>query len=102
MAEYRILYWQTIPSMIEATDGTEKHKVQLSDRFQALIDAVAMQQELAGTDAYLEQWRRGRAKTRAGAAKDVAAAVQAELEAEFADIRIAAMGKGIGNGTGKD
>jgi len=93
MADYRVLYWQTIPSMIEATDGAGKHKVQLSDRFQALIDAAAMAQGLAGTDAYLEQWRRGRAKTREGSAEDVAAAVQAELEAEFADIRAAAMGK---------
>lgn len=93
MADYRILYWQTIPSMIEATDGTDKRKVQLSDRFQALIDAVAMEQGLAGTDAYLEQWRRGRAKTREGSAAEVAAAVQAELEADFADIRAAAMGK---------
>lgn len=93
MAKYRVLYWQTIPSMIEATDEAGKHKVQLSDRFQALIDAVAMRQGLAGTDAYLEQWRRGRAQTREGAAQDVAAAVQAELEAEFADIRAAATDK---------
>jgi len=93
MAKYRVLYWQTIPSMVEATDDTGKHKLQLSDRFQALIDAVAMQQGLAGTDAYLEQWRRGRAQTREGTAQDVAAAVQSELEAEFTDIRAAATDK---------
>lgn len=93
MAKYRVLYWQTIPSMVEATDDDGKHKVQLSDRFQALIDAVAMQQGLAGTDTYLEQWRRGRAQTREGTAEDVAAAVQAELEAEFVDIRAAATDK---------
>jgi Virulence factor len=93
MAKYRVLYWQTIPSMIEATDDAGKHKIQLSDRFQALIDAAAMRQGLAGTDGYLEQWRRGRAQTREGTAQEVAAAVQAELEAEFTDIRAAAMNK---------
>jgi hypothetical protein len=93
MAEYRILYWQDIPSMIEAKDDAGAHKVQLSDRFQALIDAAAMRQGLAGTDAYLEQWRRGRRQNREGAADAVAAAVQAELEAEFPAIRAAAMGK---------
>ncbi|HEX9791877.1 MAG TPA: virulence factor [Kiloniellales bacterium] len=93
MAEYRILYWQDIPSMIEAKDDAGARKVQLSDRFQALIDAAAMRQGLAGTDAYLEQWRRGRRQNREGAADAVAAAVQAELEAEFPAIRAAAMGK---------
>jgi hypothetical protein len=93
MAEYRILYWQDIPSVIEAKDDAGTHKVQLSDRFQALIDAAAMHQDMAGTDAYLEQWRKGRRQTREGAAPAVAAAVQAELEAEFATIRAAAMGK---------
>ena len=92
MAQYRILYWQDIPSVIEARDGTETHKVQLSERFQALIDAAAMRQGLAGTDAYLEQWRRGRPQTREGTASAVAAAVLAELEAEFAGIREAVMG----------
>ena len=93
MAEYRVLYWQTIPSVIEAKDESGKHKLQLSERFQKLIDAVAMKQGLAGTDGYLEQWRRGRAKNREGTAEAVAAAVLAELEAEFTDIRATAMGK---------
>jgi len=93
MAEYRILYWQDIPSMIEAKDDAGDHKVQLSHRFQALIDAAAMRQGMAGTDAYLEQWRKSRRQSREGTAHAVAAAVQAELEAEFPAIRAAAMAK---------
>jgi hypothetical protein len=93
MAEYRILYWQDIPSMIEAKDDAGDHKVQLSHRFQALIDAAAMRQGMAGTDAYLEQWRKGRRQSREGTAHDVAIAVQAELEAEFPTIRAAVMAK---------
>ncbi len=58
---------------------------QLSDRFQALIDAVAMQLGLADSDAYLDEWRRTDAAERPGTASDVAAAVAGELEDRFAE-----------------
>src|SRR6266545_4768949 len=45
--------------MVEATDPAGTVKVQLSDQFQVLIDAVAMKLGLAGTDEYLEQWSTG-------------------------------------------
>ena len=48
----RVLYWQDIPSVIQA--GAEKR--QLPDWFQQEIDRVAMEQGLLGSDAYLEQW----------------------------------------------
>lgn len=91
MADYTILYWQNIPSMVEAREGRTKKKVQLSDRFQVLIDAVAMRKNLVGTDAYIEQWRRGERQTRDGNAEEVAAAVSAELETQYEAIKAAAM-----------
>ena len=94
MAKYTVLYWQDIPSMIEAKDGGATHKVQLSQRFQALIDAAAMRQGMAGTDAYLEQWRRGGRVARDGSAEQVANAVKEELEAGYDTLKAAAMGKG--------
>ncbi len=42
MARYHILYWKDIPSVVEATDGDSTKKVLLSQRFQDLIDLVAM------------------------------------------------------------
>lgn len=57
---------------------------QLSDRFQALIDAVAMQLGLADGDAYLDEWRSSEPAERPGTAADVADAVAAELEERFA------------------
>ncbi len=93
MAKYSILYWQDIPSLVEAKDENGVHKLQLDRKFQELIDAVAMRKGLAGTDAYLEQWRRGRRVAREGSAEEVATAVKAELEAEFRTIRAAALGK---------
>ncbi len=94
MADYTILYWQDIPSMVEAREGRAKTKVQLSDRFQVLIDAVAMRKNLVGTDAYIEQWRRGERRSRDGTAEEVAAAVAAELESQYEAIKAAANADG--------
>jgi len=93
MAKYNVLYWQDIPSVIEAKDGASTHKVQLSQRFQELIDVAAMRQGLAGTDAYLEQWRRGKRVARDGSAEQVANAVKEELEARYDALKAAALGK---------
>lgn len=90
MATYTILYWQDIPSFVEAKEGEDVHKIQLSDRYQALIDAVAMEKGLAGTDAYLDAWVRGAPIQREGSAKEVAIAVQQELEDQFASIKATA------------
>ncbi|MFQ5935700.1 MAG: virulence factor [Acidiferrobacterales bacterium] len=93
MAEYSILYWQDIPSMVEATDGTTTGKVQLGNRFQELIDLIAMKRGLAGTDAYLEGFHRTDPTRRDGTPQAVADAVKAELEAQYDSIRAAALEK---------
>ncbi|NQU62233.1 MAG: virulence factor [Rhodospirillales bacterium] len=93
MAEFNILYWQAIPSLVEGKDDDGAHKIQLSERFQVLIDHVAMKSGLAGTDAYLDEWTRGQPEQRDGTAEDVAKAVAEELEAKFDDIRTAELAK---------
>jgi len=40
VAKCSVLSWQEIPSLVEARDASGTHKVQLSDRFQELIDMV--------------------------------------------------------------
>jgi hypothetical protein len=91
MARYTVTNWQDIPSMVEARDGAERHKVQLSARFQELIDLVAMRCKLAGTDAYLQQWTKHRARQRDGSAQHVAQSVAQELEERFESIKAQAM-----------
>ena len=83
MATYRIVAWREIPAVVEARDRAASVTRQLSERFQALIDSVAMQLDLQDSDAYLEQWTRSDEKERPGSAEDVAMAVAAELEARF-------------------
>jgi hypothetical protein len=83
MARYRILHWKDIPSLVEATDGERTVQHQLSQRFQDLIDAVAMRLGAAGSEAYLEGWERGPETERPGGPERVVAEVAAELESGF-------------------
>ena len=69
--------------MVEARDAVETVTRPLSDRFQQLIDSVAMQLGIHGEDAYLKLWDRGQPQERPGSAAEVADAVVAELEARF-------------------
>jgi len=92
VAEYQITYWKDIPSMVSARTGRrERAKAALSERFQLAIDEAAMRAGRIGADAYLEQWRRGEWQERQGSADEVAAAVAAELEAEYMPERLAQM-----------
>lgn len=81
MASYRIIAWKEIPASVEARDAQDAVTLQLSERFQALIDSVAMQLGLHD-DAYLEQWMATDGE-RPGTARDVSAAIAAELEERF-------------------
>ncbi len=86
MARYRIVQWKGIPSLVEAFDGDQVVRVPLSQRFQDLIDAVAMRDGASEADAYLEGWGQGPDLERPGGAKEVALRVAAALEAEFQDL----------------
>ena len=65
--------------------GADSVTLELSERFQMLIDSVAMQHGLHGSDEYLDSWARGEPLERPGTAREVADAVAAELEARFPD-----------------
>ncbi len=95
MAKVTILYWQDIPSVVEARDGDGVHKELLSDKFQELIDHIAMRQKLHGTDAYLEQWRKCRPYRVEGSAKEVAASIAADFEDRYQEIRQAQLAKAV-------
>ena len=83
MATYQLVVWKGIPASVEARDESETVTVQLSERFQMLIDSVAMQLGLHNSEAYVEQWTREPAKERPGGAREVAETVAAEIEERF-------------------
>ena len=83
MARYRIVHWKDVPSLVEAADGDRTASEQLSQKFQDLIDALAMREGATEGDAYLEGWGQGAWLERAGSPDEVADAVAAELEDGF-------------------
>jgi len=83
MARYRIVHWKEIPSLVEAADGDQTAREQLSQKFQDLIDSLAMRENATEENAYLEGWGQGEWLERPGSAGEVAQAVAAELENGF-------------------
>ncbi len=88
MAKYRIFYWKHIPSSITVEGDGKTIKKQLSQKIQNAIDAYAMAEGLTGTSEYAAQYKRGAWIERKGAPEEIADALLAELETEFAKIEI--------------
>jgi hypothetical protein len=86
VAEFQILLWQDIPSVVKAfaDDGTPASR-QLPDRFQQEIDRQAMKQGLAGSDDYLAEWHWSERQQRPGTPDVVLDAVVAELEQQLSE-----------------
>lgn len=93
MATFQVLYWQEIPSQVDARDGAKAHKEILSQRFQELIDLVATKRGLVESDAYISGWSKGEKTERPGSATDVAKGVAAEFEQRYDEIRAAALAR---------
>jgi hypothetical protein len=83
MAKYQILYWKEIPAQVKVFDGAKAISRQLPPRYQVEIDRVAMEQGLAGSDDYLNQWHWSAKLERAGSAQEVLESVTQELLAEW-------------------
>ena len=95
MAKVQILYWQDIPSVVEARDENGVQKQLLSEQFQELIDLIAMKTKLAGTDDYLMHWNKGKRYEVEGSAQEVAKAVKDDLESQYKEIRKRELAKAV-------
>ena len=87
MAKLTTVYWRDIPAQVIAKERRENAKVVLTERFAEAIDRAAMRAKMAGTDAYLEQWR----QVVKNCGKDLQAVVDesaAKLEAAYSDDRL--------------
>ena len=91
MAKYQILYWRDIPAQVKAYDGVRAISRQLPERYQLEIDRIAMQEGLAGSDDYLNQWHWTAKLDRPGTATEVLESIFQELIAEW-DPRIVCPG----------
>ncbi len=96
MANLTTLSWRDIPAQVIARERRDTAKIVLTERFAEAIDKAAMRAKMAGTDAYLEQWRR----EVANCGRDLQTAVDeaaAKLEREFDDERLATLVSSGGN-----
>ena len=91
MPEVTIVYWRDIPAQVIAGSGRKAAKVQLSERFEQAIDRAAMRSGAAGTDAYLQEWRKAPAYAVEGGQTDVAKAEAARIEADYDKTRLLAL-----------
>jgi len=96
MAKLTTVYWRDIPAQVIARERRDTAKIVLTERFAEAIDKAAMRAKMAGTDAYLEQWRR----EVVNCGRDLQVAVDeaaARLEQEFDDEHLATLVKNGGN-----
>jgi Virulence factor len=80
VAEYQILFWRHIPSMVVVRGDGREVQGRLPQRYQDAIDDAAMLAGETSSDAYLEGWEWGPARERDGSPELVLAAVLAEVE----------------------
>jgi hypothetical protein len=96
MAKLTTVYWRDIPAQVIAKERRDTAKIVLTERFAEAIDKAAMRAKMAGTDAYLEQWRR----EVVNCGRDLQAAADeaaARLEQEFDDERLKTLVSSGGN-----
>ncbi len=96
MAKLTTVYWRDIPAQVLAKERRETSKIVLSERFAEAIDKAAMRAKMAGTDAYLEQWRR----EVVNCGRDLQAVVDEaakKLEHDFDDARLEVLISSGGN-----
>lgn len=90
MPKLTTVYWRDIPAQVIAKEKRDTAKKVLSERFAEAIDKAAMRAKLAGTDAYLEEWRREVKKCAADLQASVDEAAQ-DLETAYDDKRLEEM-----------
>jgi hypothetical protein len=98
MAKLTTVYWRDIPAQVIARERRDTAKIVLSERFAVAIDKAAMRARMAGTDAYLEQWRREEANC-GNDLQQAANAAAEKLEQDFDDARLDALVKSGGLAT---
>ena len=96
MPQLITVYWRDIPAQVITKQRRLTEKIQLSERFAQAIDAAAMRAGLAGSDAYLEQWRRATANCGDDLRAEVEAAA-ARVEKSYDQGRLKALIRNFGN-----
>ncbi len=88
MADVTIVYWRDMPAQVIVGKGRRGVKRPLPERFEQAIDRAAMRSGAAGSDAYLEGFRKAEPYTVAGEDAAVADTEVARIDAEYDQDRL--------------
>ncbi len=88
MTKIFVLFWQDIPTVIEARDSTGIEKVELTKRFAELVDLIAMKKGLIGTDDYLQNWKKKKFPSSKKTAKQAVLEMSKYFESKYEDIKL--------------
>ena len=88
MTKIFVLFWQDIPTVIEARDSSGIEKVELSKRFAELVDLIAMKKGLIGPDDYLQNWKKKKFPSTKIAAKQIVLEMSKHYESKYEDIKL--------------
>ena len=91
MAEVTIVYWRDMPAQVIVGRGRKAAKRPLPERFEQAIDRAAMAAGAAGTDLYLEGFRKADPFTVDAPDADAAEAEAARIDAEYDTARLKAL-----------
>lgn len=89
MAQATVVYWRDIPAQVIVKQGRTNAKRELAPRFQEAIDMAAMRAGAIGTEAYLNDWRRGLGIDCSDDLESEADIWKDRLEGEYDNARIA-------------
>ncbi|RED11104.1 virulence factor [Pontivivens insulae] len=88
MPDVTIVYWRDIPAQVIVGKGRRGAKMPLPERFEQAIDRAAMKTGAAGSDDYLNGFRKAEPYAVDGDQAEIAAAEAARIDAEYDKDRI--------------
>ncbi|MGH1367384.1 MAG: virulence factor [Maritimibacter sp.] len=88
MAQVTVVYWRDMPAQVLVGRGRRAVKAPLSERFEQAIDRAAMKSGAAGTEDYLEAWRKGAPLDVEGDDATAAQTMLKRLETEYDSARL--------------
>jgi len=91
MANVTIVYWRDMPAQIIVGKGRRGVKRPLPERFEQAIDRAAMKSGAAGSDAYLDGFRKAEPYVVDGADEAVADAEVARIDEDYDQDRLKAL-----------
>ena len=97
MAELQVVYWRDIPASVQVRAGRRSRvSRELPQRFADAIDMAAMRAGMAGTDDYLNEWRRSDPENVGDDLAVEADAAVARLDEDYPKARVVALAQNKG------